>query len=111
MKKNSLITKIHKFLSRLDLRSALILLVMFLFISVLLGGHLPPTVSAQVTPGTATPGTETTLAEEMQITPIPSEYLATDTQTNGIVLGSVILVLIILGGTLSIMFRKNGSSG
>lgn len=40
-------------------------------------------------------------------TPIPQEYLTNATQTNGIVLGSVILILIVVIGTLGVMLREN----
>jgi hypothetical protein len=39
---------------------------------------------------------------------IPIEYLESTDQTNGIILGSVLLVLIIVGGTLGILRKKNG---
>lgn len=40
-------------------------------------------------------------------TPIPPEMIEYREQTNGIVLGSVIMVLIVVGGTLSVIQRKN----
>lgn len=40
-------------------------------------------------------------------TSIPKEFLETPEQTNGIVFGSVVLVLVIVGGTLAILRRKN----
>jgi hypothetical protein len=40
-------------------------------------------------------------------TPFPIEILDYPEQTNGIVLGSVVILLIIIGGTLSVMQRKD----
>lgn len=39
-------------------------------------------------------------------TPFPKEILENYEQTNGVVFGGVILVLIIIGGTLSVISRK-----
>jgi hypothetical protein len=41
---------------------------------------------------------------------IPKEYLESTDQTNGIICGSVVLVLIIIGGTLGILRSKNRTS-
>lgn len=41
---------------------------------------------------------------------IPKEYLESADQTNGIICGSVVLVLIIIGGTLGILRSKNRKS-
>jgi hypothetical protein len=40
-------------------------------------------------------------------TPIPQEWKDNKDQTNGVVLGGVVLVMIIVGGTLSAIFRKD----
>lgn len=40
-------------------------------------------------------------------TPLPQEYLENANQTNGIVLGATILVLIVVVGTLSALRRKS----
>ncbi len=40
-------------------------------------------------------------------TAIPTEYLEANYQTNGVILGVVMLVLIIIGGTLGVLSRKN----
>jgi hypothetical protein len=110
MKNHSLLSKFHQTLARLDLRLMLILLVSMLFAITLLGSN--PTssfVNAQAQTGTATPVVATAVPHEPQPTPIPAEYLSNNTQTNGIVLGSVILVLIVVVGTLSIMVsRRDG---
>lgn len=42
-------------------------------------------------------------------TPIPLEYLESPEQTSGIICGSVVLVLIIVGGTLGVLRRKPAS--
>lgn len=43
---------------------------------------------------------------EPSITPLLPEFLENTTQTNGIILGSAILVLIVIGGTLSVILRR-----
>jgi hypothetical protein len=43
-------------------------------------------------------------------TAIPAQFLVSTDQTSGIICGSVVLVLIIVGGTFIILGRKNGSS-
>jgi cbb3-type cytochrome oxidase subunit 3 len=43
------------------------------------------------------------------ITPLPEEWLQNAHQTDGIALGGTILVLIILIGTISALFRKNNN--
>ncbi|HWQ05132.1 MAG TPA: hypothetical protein VN452_07235 [Longilinea sp.] len=107
MNKDTLTLKVRQFLARIDLRTALILMVMFIFTLMLLGGnHLPASVSAQATSLTPTPNPVTLNGDEFEVTPIPAEYLATNDQTDGIVLGSVVLVLIVIVGTFAVMQRK-----
>ncbi len=87
---------------KLDLRW-IILLILVLLIIILAwpnpasGAYLAQTVTATVT---ASPSPT--------ITPIPVEYLESPDQTNGIICGSVVLILIIVGGTLGILRTKNG---
>lgn len=111
MKNMPLILRIYRSLARLDLRSALILAVVILFTVLLLGGNWPlaNSVSAQATLATPTAGAQPDVEDESLATPIPEEYLSNNTQTNGIVLGSVVLVLIVIGGTLSVMLRRPDS--
>ncbi|WP_152031721.1 hypothetical protein [Longilinea arvoryzae] len=105
-----MLSKIRHTLSRLDLCTTLILVVVVLFILVMLAGNLPPApVSAQSTPFTPTPESQTAVVNGHQATPIPAEYLANNTQTNGIVFGTVLLVMIVVIGTLSIMWRNASS--
>ena len=53
-----------------------------------------------------------TLTPNVTLTPtiIPQEFLSTPDQTSGIICGSVIIVLIIVGGTVGVLRRKNGIS-
>lgn len=98
---------IRQILTRIDLRTALILLVMFIFTLMVLGSHhLPVSVLAQDASITPTPNPVTLDVDEFEATPIPAEYLATSDQTDGIVLGSVVLVLIVIIGTFAVMQRK-----
>jgi len=107
MNKNKPAVKFRQILARIDLRTALILLVMFIFTLMVLGGnHLPASVLAQDAPITPTPNPVTVDVDEFETTPIPAEYLATNDQTDGIVLGSVVLVLIVIIGTFAVMQRK-----
>lgn len=105
MKIKTFLAKTRQLLSRIELYQVVFLLVVLIFIGVLAGNLPPPAVAAQANPATPTPEAVETL--EFSRTPIPSEYLSTDNQTNGIILGSVILVLIVIGSTLSVMLRKD----
>jgi hypothetical protein len=40
-------------------------------------------------------------------TPLPAEWLASAQQTNGIIFGAVIIVLLIIAGTVGIILRDN----
>jgi hypothetical protein len=40
-------------------------------------------------------------------TPLPAEWLASAQQTNGIIVGAVIIVLLIIAGTVGIILRDN----
>jgi len=107
MNKNKPASQFRQFLARIDLRTALILMVMFIFTLMVLAGHyLPASVLAQGEPITPTPNPVTADVDEFEATPIPAEYLATSDQTDGIVLGSVVLVLIVIIGTFAVMQRK-----
>ena len=77
---------------------ALLLLIIFAWSAPASGANL-----AQVTAPTATLGAPNPTA-------IPKEYLESTEQTNGILCGSVVLVLIIIGGTLGVLRRKNAPS-
>ena len=43
-------------------------------------------------------------------TPIPAEFLSSPDQTSGIICGSVVIVLIIVGGTVGVLRRKNSKA-
>ncbi len=90
-------------------RSFWSLLIVFSLIGFLL-------ISAAASPESSTPYsiiettlTATELAPEITETPTatPEIFEENPEQTNGIVLGGVLLVLIIVGGTLSIIRRKD----
>jgi hypothetical protein len=51
-----------------------------------------------------------TVLPTITTTSIPAEFLENADQTSGIICGSVILILIIVGGTLGVLGRKNGTS-
>jgi hypothetical protein len=40
-------------------------------------------------------------------TPLPDEWLASAQQTNGIIIGAVIIILLIIAGTVGIIIRDN----
>jgi hypothetical protein len=50
-----------------------------------------------------------TLLPTVTATAIPAEFLESPDQTSGIICGSVVLVLIVVGGTLGILSRKKGT--
>jgi hypothetical protein len=54
---------------------------------------------------------DATFSPDVTLTPtqIPAEFLSTPDQTSGIICGSVVLVLIVVGGTVTVLRRKNGS--
>jgi len=52
------------------------------------------------------PPTPTLTSLPNEATPLPIEWQENAHQTNGIVLGGVILVLIVVGGTLSTILRR-----
>lgn len=107
MKKHPSLAKFHHFLTLLDTRLVLILLVMILFGITMLAGNLPPASIIAQAAATTTPAPVEVTAEPSgpQPTPIPAEYLSNNVQTNGIVLGSVVLVLIVVGVTFTVMLR------
>jgi hypothetical protein len=54
------------------------------------------------------------LAAEPTYTPTPTEvpgiYDQTPDQTVGVIIGAIVLILIIVGGTIGVLRRKNGDS-
>lgn len=80
-------------------------------------GFIPttPRLSAS-TAATATPAANLTASPEQPgavqatrtATPVPAEWYTNRDMANGIVLGAVALVLIIVGGTLSVIRKKPG---
>lgn len=107
MKKIAMIAKIRKVLSNLDPGMLSFLLLVLILTIVWMGVNLPMgSASAQSTPP-PTPVEPTLAPAEPQHTPIPVEYLSNNTQTDGIVFGSILLVLIVVGGTLSVMWRRD----
>lgn len=110
MKTNlSFYSRLRRKLAGIEPLWMLLLAVTILFLVLMVASSRPPQqftgdAVAQAGP-TATPQpAETTVFSN---TPIPQEYLANATQTNGIVLGSVILILIVVIGTLGVMLREN----
>jgi hypothetical protein len=86
-----------------------VLVILFLFSS-MMAWTLPPSEQRQQE---ASPTVEATaIPEEVVIdseptrTPIPQEWVENVEQTNGVVFGGVILVLIIVGGTLHAIQQK-----
>lgn len=108
MKKYPSLAKFRHFWTLLDTRLVLIALILLLFAITMLAGNLPPaSIIAQAATTTPTPAEATAEPGGPQPTPIPVEYLSNNIQTNGIVFGSVVLVLIVVGVTLTVMLRGN----
>ena len=110
MKTNpSFYSRLRRKLAGVEPLWTLLLAVTILFLVLMVASSRPPqqfagNAIAQASL-TATPQpAQTTVFSN---TPIPQEFLANATQTNGIVLGSVILILIVVIGTLGVMLREN----
>ncbi|WP_322806959.1 hypothetical protein [Thermanaerothrix sp.] len=71
-----------------------------------------PSVTAALTPTLVATPTPVMIEDqgEPTATPLPAELLENATQTNGIILGSAILVLIVIGGTLSVILRRRNDN-
>lgn len=67
-----------------------------------------PSATAVITPTLVATPTPVIMEDqgEPTATPLPAELLENATQTNGIILGSAILVLIVIGGTLNVILRR-----
>jgi len=83
------------------------LILFFLVVAQTCSGPMPrPTTTASPSPY-PTPSAVTIEGEGLPTaTPLPAQLLENRDQTNGIILGSAILVLIIIGGTLSVLLRR-----
>lgn len=99
MKPSPLITNRRYDLLWIFILIILLLLIIFAWPAPASGAF--PALPAQAATPTAQPSPTPTA--------IPSEYLETAEQTNGIVFGSVVLILVIVGGTLWVLRRKNGN--
>lgn len=109
--KPTLLSRIRRTLAGVEPLWVLLAAVTIIFLGLMVASNQPPEqpahdaiAQADLTP---TPQPQPALTTEFSNTPIPREYLANATQTNGIVFGSVILVLIVVIGTLGVMLRKD----
>jgi hypothetical protein len=93
---------------KLDFRWIILLIVILLLI--ILAWPDPASGAYHVTAGDQVETATATVRPLPTFTPIPLEYLENTDQTSGIICGSVILVMIIVGGTLGVLRRKNGKS-
>jgi hypothetical protein len=99
--------RLKPFFSKSPQKLSLPLLIFLIFLLLVIifawpdpaSGHDPFQAVIPSPTGTVRPGAPT---------PIPAEYLETADQTTGIIFGSSILVLIIVGGTVGVLRRKNG---
>jgi hypothetical protein len=94
----------NKFKKWMNLQNLVFIVVIAIFlvtivwsgpISHLFSGISLQDVKATVTP-TQVPG---------EPTPLPAEYYATSNQTNGIIVGAVVIVTIVIAGTIGILVR------
>jgi hypothetical protein len=79
-----------------------IILLVILFLLILLAWPDPAAGAALRLAATPVP------AATLTPTKIPAEYLSSPDQTSGIICGSAVIVLIIVGGTVGVLRRKNG---
>jgi hypothetical protein len=93
------------FAKRHDLIWILLLIAALLFIIF----AWPDPASGSFAPQSAATATPFVLSTTTA-TAIPAEFLESADQTSGIICGSVVLVLIIVGGTIGVLSRKNGST-
>ena len=86
-------------LLRPNRQSMLLVLLVLLLVTTLAWNHsLPGSITALSTP-TPTPYI-------FAGTPIPAQLVDTGQETNGIVLGGIIMVLIVVGGTFAVIRQK-----
>lgn len=84
-----------------------LLLASIFFIFILIWSESHPQATLELMTASATQTTEAILEyDEDYPTPYPPELLASSEQTNGIVFGGVLLVLIVVAGTLAAIRRK-----
>lgn len=106
---SSFYSRLRRKLAGIEPLWLLLLAVTILFLGLMVASSRPPeqftgdTVAQAGLTSTPQPAQTTVFSN----TPIPAEFLANATQTNGIVLGAVILILIIVIGTLSVMLRED----
>ncbi|MEA4906507.1 MAG: hypothetical protein VB089_02740 [Anaerolineaceae bacterium] len=94
-----------------DRRVACLLLVLLFMTLAWNGGPAMPQQAVLLNrQATATLEPEVVASEDSQKTPYPQEWLDNREQTNGIVFGGVMLVLIIVGGTLHAIRKRPGDS-
>jgi hypothetical protein len=89
---------------KFDLRWIFLLILVLLIIIL----AWPNPASGAFTAQTSTPIVTPSLTAT--ITPIPVEYLESADQTSGVICGSVVLILIIVGGTFGVLRMKNGNN-
>jgi hypothetical protein len=78
----------------------IVLLIIF-FILIILAWPDPASGAPLIQAATASP------VATLTPTSIPAEFLSSPEQTSGIICGSAVLVLIIVGGTVGVLRRKN----
>jgi hypothetical protein len=96
-----------EFKNRFDVKTLILVMMMILLATVIIlwnpeidtkiHDDRAATLTAQVTPN-QTPNAK--------LTPYPVDILDYPEQTNGVVLGAVVIVLIVLGGTLGVIQRR-----
>lgn len=100
---------VQRIKERVNLRILGLMLVTAFFIGLSLWNEpLPFSVKAQATP--AVEGTSISLPvvmEAAQATALPPELIGNQEQTNGIVFGSSLLILIVVISTISVMRTRN----
>ena len=97
----------NEFQNRFDVKTVSIVVVLFLIaVAFILWNPVIDNGYHQERAVTLTAQLLTEIRPVSQSTPIPAQYLDYPSQTNGIILGSVFIVLIIFGGTLSVIQHR-----
>ncbi len=95
-----------KFPKWLTVQLVIVVVVLLLFIAIMIWNEALVSLFIK-TPGASLAGTKTPELNSGTPTPLSGEWLETSQQTNGIIFGSIIMVLIIVISVVTLMLRKD----
>lgn len=97
-----------KFPKWLTVQLVIVVVVLLLFIAIVIWNEALGSLFIK-TPAASLAGTKTPALRPGTPTPLSGEWLETSRQTNGIIFGSIIMVLIIVISVVTLMVRKDRS--